>query len=56
MSNEDFTFRSLEPLAGGDRPPSQADSPLGEWYESVRDVPIHQLDDGSLGIAIRQRL
>ena len=34
----------------------KSESSLDEWYESVRDIPLRELDDGDLSRACRQQL
>ncbi len=46
------TFRQLD----RDIWTNPSDSPLSEWYERVRDVPINQLGIGDISRACRQRL
>ncbi len=48
------TFRSLESEAARTAPVGK--SPLEQWYESIRDVPIQSLSDADLARACRQQL
>lgn len=47
------TFRDLDGNAPSDE---EDDAPLPRWYRSVRDVPLVDLEDGSLACAVRQQL
>ena len=51
-----ITFRGIEQLSATDVRGDPVDSPLGEWYESVRDIELDNLTDEDLSVACRQQL
>ena len=54
--NDSVTFRQLESSRSDWNEVTSGDSSLDDWYRSVRDTPISELDDGDLSRACRQCL
>jgi len=52
---EEITFQQLESSSNCDNF-IVGNSPLDEWYQSIRGLPINKLNDGDLCRACRQKL